>query len=84
MILLVAAGVLAASMVGLLMEGAFGGGLSAHEVGDWVGAARALLVASIACCVLAAIARRWVLFSLSVATALLLAVMNHLQWNAGA
>ena len=69
--------------VGFLLDGAFGGGLHAGEVTGWVMMVRILLAASIACCVLAVIAKRWILFSLALVISLVLVVLNLLQWNVG-
>jgi hypothetical protein len=81
LILLVATGALTMMGLRLLLGGAFGGGVNASEIAPWVTMTRILLVLSIVCCVLAVIARRWVLFPLSVAIGLVLLVMNLVRWN---
>ena len=70
--------------VGFLLDGAFGAGPHADEVTGWVTTVRILLAASIACCVLAVVAKRWILFSLALVISLVLVVLNLLQWNVGA
>ncbi len=81
--MLVATGIQAILGMGLLIDGGFGGGLRPDDVAVWIATVRVLLVASIASCVLAIIAKRWVLSSLSVVLTLVLMVMNILRWNVG-
>ena len=80
---LVATGIQTILGMGLLIDGGFGEGLRPDEVAIWAATVRVLLVASITCCVLAMIAKRWVLLSLSGVLTLVLVVMNILRWNVG-
>lgn len=68
----------------LVVSHGFGGGVDAEEITTWVTVARVLLVASIACGVLAVIGRRWALLPLSVLIALGLLWLNLGRWNVDA
>ena len=81
LILLGVAGWQVMTALGFLLSGAFGGGLYASEIAPWVVISRVLLAASIVCCVLAVIAERWVLLSLTVVITLVSVLMNLVQWN---